>query len=196
MMLFGNAGDVRGGESDPVVVVRKHLESQKADGFAQVKAINGDVRKVFPDTHFVSVRYPLYPVARVPGEPFKSQNIVVVQKDKLKILTDPKELDSYFKDLKTKPADLIQAAQAYGQLIQEFHQDGFYKFVMKKDAFSLKVVDGTLLGVKGEVTASPENGNMGQIIFTFTVDGKGQIITIVHEAKLTPGPRPRVLEMR
>lgn len=181
------AGDKDG---DALAAVKKHLESLKAEG-ALVKEINGDVSKVFPDLRFVAVRFPLYPVARVPAEPLKSQNIMVVEKDKVKLVTEPKGLEPYFKNLNTKAADLIPAGRAYALLVQEFYQDGYFKFELKKDAFSLNVVDGTLLGIQGKVSVVPEIGNKGQITFTFTVDGKVKIISIAQESKVVAGVRPR-----
>lgn len=189
LILLGSAGVAGAQEkSTAVAAVKKHLESMKASA-AEVKEI--DVHKVFPDLSFVAVRFPLWPVAVSPPEGLKSQNIIVVEKDKLKVLTTSKDLDPYFRKLKTSAEELVAAARAYGSLTQEFVQDGFYKFTLEKDALKLRVVDGTLLGIAGQVDVVPEGGNKGHISFNITVDGKGGIIGIAEKVEVVRGMRPR-----
>ena len=87
-----------------VASVEKKLEDMKGAG-AKVEAIDEKfVAEVFPNHVFVAVRYPLWPVARVPAEPLMAQNLFAVTKDgKVTHLPDSKKLEEFFKTtLKTQ----------------------------------------------------------------------------------------------
>src|SRR5262245_14868529 len=73
--------------------VEKHLAGMKASDAATVRSVDEKyLRTMFPKHSFVAVHYPLWPVARVPADPLKSQNMFAVSGDgKVTHLPDEKK---------------------------------------------------------------------------------------------------------
>lgn len=171
-------------------VVKEFLDDKKVTA-PPMPITDEAVTKAFPGSHVFSLVFPQFPVARVPPEPFKSQNLFIVPKDgKLVHLTDTKGLEKFFKDdLKAVKDDdaAKQAAQAWLLLSVTFQQDGFFKFSVPKD--SLKVAEE-----KGEKKASGKadvkDGGKGDLTATLTFDDKGKLTKTAEENAIKPGPRP------
>jgi hypothetical protein len=171
-------------------VVKDFLDDKKVT--IPAKPIEDEaLAKAFPGSHFFSLGFPQFPVARRAPEPFKSQNLFIVPKDgKMVHLTDTKELEKFFKDnLKAVKDDdaAKQAAQAWLLLSVTFKQDGFFKFAVPKDA--LKVAEE-----KGEKKASGKadvtQGGKGDLVATLTFDDKGKLAKVAEENAIKPGVRP------
>lgn len=147
--------------------------------------------KAFPDTSFFAVLFRLYPVAVVPPEPFKSQNVFIVPKDgKMIHLTDTKGLTTYFKDHLQPVKDdntAKQTTQAWLMVSQWFKQDGFYKFAVAKDDLKVAIekVERRAIG-KYTVT----QGGRGELTATLTFDDKGKLVSVTEDDTIKPGPRP------
>src|ERR1051325_6755063 len=78
--------------------VEKQLKDWKADAANSAVIDEKYVRDVSPGHTFVAVRFPLFPVQRIPPEPLKSQNLFAVTNDgKVTHLPDSKKLEEFFK---------------------------------------------------------------------------------------------------
>src|SRR5205085_2854418 len=88
------------------------------------------VAKALPDKVFFTVLYPLYPRAVAPPKGLSAVNIFVAG-DPVKPLTTEEELFYFLHDALPKATTDDQAkdaARIYLRLLQEMHQDGYYKF--------------------------------------------------------------------
>jgi hypothetical protein len=188
-----------GGLFDPVSQVKRRLAELKAEGATVEKIDDKAVRAVFPDAHFVSVRFPLWPVARVPPEPLKSQNLFAVAKGgKLEHLTDAKALEKYFKahlKLTQGGKDALKEARpalhAWLLLTKEFVQDGYYKFALAKQGGKAKGDGAGNFEIWGSIEVVPEMGNKGAIQASLAFDKEGKLVRVTEENKVVRGIRPR-----
>jgi hypothetical protein len=152
---------------------------------------NEALKKAFPDAFFFALVFRQYPVASIPPEPLKSQNLFIVPKNgKLVHLADTTAMESFFKDnlKKDKDDDAAKTAtQAWLVLSQTFRQDGFFKFSVAKD--NLKVVEG-----KGNRKANGKfvvtQGGKGELTATLTFDERGNLTKVSEESTIKPGVRP------
>jgi hypothetical protein len=82
------------------------------------------------------------------------------------------------------------AASAWLRLVQEFMQDGYYKFSIP--ANELKVGPGkTGLVASGKAVVKPENGNKGEIRATLRFGMTGELEGVDDEKDVVKGKRPR-----
>jgi hypothetical protein len=152
------------------------------------------VSRALPSYRFVTVNFPLYPVARVPPQPLKSANVYAVSKeDKLQLLTDAKELEKFcmsaFAPVKDEKS-AKDAIRAWLRLSQEFSQDGFFKFSIPDD--SVKAAkDGEEWKVSGQAVVDQTRGDRGGISATLTFDKDGKLTKVSEERKVMAGIRPR-----
>jgi hypothetical protein len=174
-------------------LVEKQVKDWKGDGY-QVEVIKEKyLSDLFPEHTFVSVRFPLWPVARVPAEPLKSQNLFVVGDDrKVTHLPDSKKLEEFFKATTAKMPNEKKVVQAWLRLRMEYVQDGFYKF-----NYPDKIKEGpqasSVTILIGEVEVAPEGGNKGTFTATLRFNQKGMLASLSEENKVVQGMRPRVL---
>jgi hypothetical protein len=166
----------------------------------ELKAPKGDLYAVsgkplessFPKFSFAVLRYPQFPVARVPDEPLKSNNLFAIDAEgKVELITERKGLEKFFlaNAVASEKGGRIQVLQAWLRLSQELYQDGFYKFTIDKNIEDTATSDGTE-ELRGKVVVSPEGGNKGEIVAKLTFK-KNKLVQIEEEGKLTPGMRPR-----
>lgn len=198
-------------------LVRDHLQALKApeaavepvQDYVLVYKDSKDTHSlatVFPEHAFVSVRFPLWPVAIAPPEPLKSRNIFAVDKeDKLTHLTGPKDLEAFFK----KHARLVGAEKheksevrknnireyicSWLRLTQEFVQDGFFKFYIYRGSPGIMQSGGKESNrwLVGTLSVVPEAGNKGSLQVSIFIDDKGKIEKFVESNKIVAGIRPR-----
>jgi hypothetical protein len=147
----------------------------------------------FPTYLFVSVVYRQYPVGRIPPEPLKVHNIFIVgPDDKLQQITDVKGLTRFFQDA-LRPlkddADFKDAARGWLALGVNYHQDGFFRFSIPKDA-AVVVREGKGHKVTAKAEVAKQGGNSGGVKVAMTFGGDGQLRTVVHDANLRAGIRP------
>src|SRR5262245_53989707 len=97
-----------------------------------LKRVSSDsLQKPFPKAQFVSLFFRKYPSEVVPTAPLKSNNLFVVQDDKVFHITDEKALSEYFVRHFPANADasLVTAGtESWLRLAQELRQDGFFEF--------------------------------------------------------------------
>lgn len=178
---------------------KKHVE----DRLAELKARRAVVvpiwpealTRTFPDRTFVSVRFPLWPVAVAPPAPLKSQNLFAVGKDgKLQHLADAKGLEDYFRAHLPPvkgPQQAADAADSWAHLAQEFVQDGFYIFRVKSPSSIEAAPGGGIKSVEARAVVEPAQGNKGELRATLHFDQAGKLTKVAQENKVVRGIRPR-----
>jgi hypothetical protein len=150
------------------------------------------VRRALSGRLVFAVRFPLYPVARVPPEPLKSQNLFAVGADyRPQLINSSKELEEYFR----ANAGLVKDEQtarcsglAWLHLTEELAQDGFYKFKTVEEATKIDDVKG---GKRVTARAVVMSGGNGEIVVTLSFDADGKLSRVEEKVQLKPGPRPR-----
>ena len=172
-------------------LVEKKLQDAKADG-AKVEVIDEKyVREMFPNHVFVAVHFPLWPVARVPAEPMKSQNLFAVAKDgKLTHLADSKGLEEFFKSTLGTQLNQDKTVRTWLRLRMEYVQDGFYKFKYPEKA-DVTGPGSSLTLVTGIVEVVPEGGNKGTFKAVVRFDRADKFSAVTEEDKVIRGMRPR-----
>ena len=110
-------------------LVEKQVTEWKGENFKAEPVDEKCLRDMFPGHVFVAVHFPVWPVARVPAEPLKSQNLFAVSKDgKLTHLPDSKKLEEFFKSTLGAQLDQDKTVKSWVRLRMEYIQDGYYKF--------------------------------------------------------------------
>jgi hypothetical protein len=163
---------------------------------AQVKEIADEsVERALPGHAFFSVRFPRFPIARIPPPGLKSSNVFVVGKGgKARPLTTVVAvvaLKKLFKDklpAQTSKVSQENAAHAWVRLSQEFVQDGFYRFRLEKD--STKVKDRKGGGHSATAKVVVMAGGNGTLTAVLNFDKSGKFESVKEESKIKPGPRP------
>lgn len=174
--------------------VEKQVTDWKGQGFKAEVIDEKYVREVFPNHVFVAVHFPVWPVARVPAEPLKSQNVFAVAKDgKVTHLPDSKKLEEFFKSTLKTQLNQDKTTRTWLRLRMEYIQDGFYKFNYPKEA-KVTGPGSSLTLVTGVVEVAPEGGNKGNFKAVVRF-GRADDFTGVtmEENKVVRGMRPRVL---
>jgi hypothetical protein len=150
------------------------------------------VARALPGQLVFAVRFPLYPVARVPPEPLKPQNLFAVGADyEPKLINDPRGLEEFFRAAAGPVKDEETAryyALAWLRLTEELAQDGFYKFSTLEEATKIGDDRG---GKKVTTKAVVMGGGNGEIVVTLTFDAVGKLSHVDEKVHLKPGPRPR-----
>jgi hypothetical protein len=148
--------------------------------------------RTFPDYLFFSVLYRQYPVARLVPPPLKGANLFIVPsaEGKLRLVTEIKELECFFRDA-LKPvrgADrAMDVVKAWLQLSPVLLQDGYYIFSLMED--SARVTDENN-GMKATGRSVVMMGGNGTVDVTAVFDEAGKLTGVDQAAKIRRGPRP------
>jgi hypothetical protein len=145
----------------------------------------------FPQHKFFALIFRQYPVARIPPEPLRSQNLFAVHKDgKVQHLKDAKGLEEFFRNRLGPVSDEKSAkddVEAWLRLTEEFKQDGFFKFSIPKDSLAAeKSKDGWNASGKVIVT----QGGKGEIRAALTFTEAGKLAKIEENNNIKAGIRP------
>jgi hypothetical protein len=171
--------------------VNEELDKLKAAGFVMQEVKDEPVSRAFPKHTFFGVYFRQFPVARLTPKGMNSANVFAVGPDgKAKLLKEQSELQGFFKaNLAPAKEDTPakDAARAYVRLMEELHQDGFYKFTLQDD--STKVEPGKE-GKTASARAVVMAGGNGELSATLTFAAAGELKTVVDNIRLKPGPRP------
>jgi hypothetical protein len=160
---------------------------------AKVEHVDAEVlRQVFPKHLFFSVLFRRYPVAQLPPDSLKSSNIYVVPNTggKLRLATDSKELETFFRDNLAAVQDLPTAKQvmrAWLELTPMFLQDGYYKFAIEDHSTKALPVKG---GIKAIGKVIVKAGGSGELDVTMTFDDSGKLSGVEQKDKVKRGVRP------
>ena len=171
--------------------VNDDLDRFKATGFVMQQVKNEPVERAFPRHEFFGVYFRQYPVARITPQGMSDSNLYAVGPDaKPNLLKEAKQLQDFFKSnlALTKEEEASKdAARAYVRMMEDLHQDGFYKFALQDDSTKVTVSkEGKVATARAIVMA----GGNGELAAALTFDGNGQLQTITQSVKLKPGPRP------
>jgi hypothetical protein len=172
-------------------LVEKQMQEWKADGFRLEVITEKYVSEVFPNHKFVAVHFPVWPVARIPKEPLKSQNLFAVSDDrKVTHLPDSKKLEEFFKTTLKTPVNEDKTTRTWLRLRMEYVQDGYYKFKFPEKT---EVLAGSSLAIAtGVVEVVPEAGNSGSFKAVVRYDRENRFAGVTNEEnKVKQGIRPR-----
>jgi hypothetical protein len=173
-------------------LVQKQVQDWKGNGFRSQVVDEKFLQEVFPKHVFVAVHFPLWPVARVPPAPLKSQNLFAVARDgKLTHLPESKKLEEFFKSTLGPGLNQDKATRSWLRLRMEYIQDGYYKFKFPEKT---EVVGpgSSLTLVAGVVEVVPAMGNMGSFKAVIRFDRVDRFSAVTQEEnKVIRGIRPR-----
>jgi hypothetical protein len=171
--------------------VNAELDRLKATGFVMQEVKDGPVSRAFPKHVFFGVYFRQHPVARLAPKGMNSANVYAVGPDgKAQLMKDAAQLQGFFKTnlAPAKEDDPAKdAARTYLRLMEELHQDGFYKFALQDDSTKVEAgKDGKNARARAVVMA----GGNGELSATLTFAASGELKTIADSIRLKPGPRP------
>jgi hypothetical protein len=178
----------------------KKAEKTVQDRLGELKAANAKVEaltdesllRALPGQLVFSVQFRQFPVAQRPPEPLQFQNLFFVGPDgKLTVVSNIKGLEDCCLATVAPARDegaAREVALAWLRLVEEMHQDGFYKFKTVDEATKVSP-DGN--GRKAVARAVVMAGGNGEINVEVTLDEAGKLVKATEMSTLKPGPRPR-----
>ena len=172
--------------------VLNYLEEMKASHGLLQPLRDEPLERLFPRYAYFSLLFRQYPVARVPPKGFVVSNVIVVDPaGKVTVLTGVnKGMSDYLNAAlpMSKTDDHAKdVARGFVRLMEEFSQDGFYKFVRAESATKV-VPDGPIR--KASAVAVASAGGNGEVSATLLLDENGKITKVDFKAMLKAGPRP------
>jgi len=170
--------------------VRDQLEQLKGSAAELQSITDKALARTFPRYTFFCAFFRQYPVARLTPEGLKDSNLFAVGRGgKVELMTDSSQLKQFFKDHlpPTRTEDQLKdAARAWLDLTQAFHQDGFYQFAIEDDSLKVNAgKDGTVVTGKAVLT----RGGNGEIRTHLTFRN-GRLALLNQDKQLRSGPRP------
>lgn len=176
------------------VILDQWLKNINGADSGQIQALSGAaVVATFPDIHFYTLHFRMYPVARVVPEPLKSTNIFAVTSNgggTVMHLTDESQLRTLYKySLPPLPDESAQreALKAWLTLVGELQQDSFFHFSDPDESLTVsQTADGR--EIAGKIQAV--QGGKGQIEAKMRFDSAGNFATVETKVELLPGIRP------
>lgn len=152
------------------------------------------VGRAFPEHLFYMLRFRQYPVALVPPEPLGANNLFVVKPEaSVGHIQDAGALETFFRSTLAPVQTETQAkvaAKAWLRLVQEFHQDGFFRFSIPDDSVRVTWAQQGGLRVTGKALVDPRGGNTGEIVGSLTFDRAGKLVRASETANVRAGIRP------
>ena len=153
------------------------------------------LNREFPGYSFYVLRFRLYPVARVPPEPLRPNNLFIVKPDdSVEYIADTGMLKTFFRatlaPVKTE-AQAKDTVKAWLQLAQEFNQDGFFHFSTSEDSLRAAALKDGGLEVSGKALVNQQGGNMGEIGASLTFDSAGILTNVSESVQVHRGIRPK-----
>lgn len=174
-------------------LVEDELTKLKAAGARFQAMPEESLGRSFPSYQFVSVVFPQFPVARVPPGNLKAANVYAVKDGKLQLLSDLKELETFF-GMTLGPVKEAKAGKdamrSWLRLTSEFSQDGFYNFDLADDSIKA-AAEGDAWKASGKIEVRKEIGNKGDIAAELTFDKAGKLTKVSENRNVVRGMRPR-----
>jgi hypothetical protein len=176
------------------VILDQWLKNISGADSGQVRALSGGALvATFPDIHFYTLHFRMYPIARVVPEPLKSANIFAVTSNgggTVMHITDESQLRTLYKySLSPLPDESTQreALKAWLTLVGELQQDSFFHFSDSDESVTVsQTADGR--EIAGKIQAV--QGGKGQIEAKMRFDSAGNFATVETKVELLPGIRP------
>jgi hypothetical protein len=141
------------------------------------------------------LRFNRFPVAGVPQPPLAANNVFVVTPDQaVHLITNSGGLQKFFHDalrLVETPDQAVTAGTAWLRLLQELHQDGFFRFNEPNvpPPLTTRDVPPSNIRVIGTLTVLPDDGDSGQISTTLYFN-RGRLAVAEVSIDLKSGIRP------
>lgn len=154
---------------------------------------NTAVTASFPEIHFYTLRFRMYPVARPVPEPLKSSNIFVVTSNgggSVIHITDESQLQTLFRNslpALTSENGQREALKAWLAFIVELQQDSFFHFSDPDGSITVSSSGGGR-EIVGQILAT--QGGKGQIEARMRFDAAGNFENVQTKVELLPGIRP------
>lgn len=172
-------------------LVEKQVQDWKGAGYKTQVVEEKYVREMFPNHTFVTVHFPLWPVARAAPKPMNSQNLFAVAKDgKVTHLADSRKLEEFFKSTLGAQLNQDKTVRTWLRLRMEYIQDSFYKFKYPEKA-EVTGPGSSLTLVTGIVEVVPEGGNLGSFKAVVRFDRADKFSAVTEENNVKQGIRPR-----
>ena len=176
------------------LLIEKLAEFKGAESGQIVPVTDQAAARAFPAHSFYVVRFPQYPVARVPPGPLDANNLFVVKPHgSVELLPDAATLERFFQTtlapIRTE-SEAEDAATAWLRLTQEFHHDGFFQFSIPQNSVRVTSMGSGSLEATGKAVVTPQGGNTGEIVATLTFDHAGKLVTVSQTASVKRGLRP------
>ena len=171
--------------------VKAYLEKIKGGHAGLLYKDEAAIAKTFPDYQFIIARYRQFPVAKILPEGMKASNIFAVTKkgQELQHIKDAKGLHEFFQKHETPVKDEAGAKLALAAwlaLVQEFAQDGAFKFEVLDKDFGGESND-KVQTVRGRAIVT--QGGKGELTATLVFDD-GKLTKVTEGGKVQPGPMP------
>jgi hypothetical protein len=172
--------------------VKDYLQQMMAASGALQPLQDERLERVFPRHAFYTLLFRQYPVGRPAPKGFAVSNVLVADADgKVQVFTTAsKDLLAFF-NAAMRPSQtddqVKDIGRAWIRVLQEFYQDGFYKFALMDDATKV-TTDGATRKVSVKVVAM--QGGNGEINATVEVAANGMLTKFDGTSSLKPGPRP------
>lgn len=153
---------------------------------------NEDTKAVLTGWHVFVLRYPQFPVARVPPEPLRSNNLFFVSpQGTVELVNEPAALHKFFQKVVRADSEKAAAAalRAWLGLGSELRQDGFYQFRLANESVAVKKTDMGLLA-RGRIEVVPKAGNEGFLAAELLFSPRGELLEAREDVQLKAGIRP------
>ena len=181
-------------EGIPEPLAKKLAEYKGAERGQIVSLKDDSLAREFPGYSFYVLRFKKYPVARVPPEPLKLNNLFIVKPDgAIEHIVEPEALKKLFRTALipvTTQARARDATKAWLQLSQQFYQDGFFHFSIPEDSIRIAATDSGGLEVSGKAIVNQQGGNAGEIGASLTFDRAGVLTNVSESVQIHRGIRP------
>jgi hypothetical protein len=172
--------------------VRRYLDRIPGTERAQIEPVDDPaLARSFPSRRFHAVRFRMFPVARpIPAALQPSNLFVTDARGNPERLEDTQALETFGRqtlppvDTDAKARD---AVASWLRLVEEFHQDGFYKFQVPEGSIQLIASDGSRTA-SGKALVT--QGGSGAIDVTLQFDAAGALVHSNVTAKIKRGVRP------
>jgi len=164
-------------------VLTRHLQKIKGAELGSLSKVNTDsLQATFPKAQFFSLIFRKYPSEVVPPPPLKSNNVFVVQDDKVIHIPTESDLTKFFvANFPAKPdAEKVKAGtESWLRLASSLHQDRrpLYKFADP----AIRVGDTE---AHGKLAVRPESGR-GELHVVLKFKN-GKLVDVVSSGELAP----------
>ena len=181
-------------EAIPDSLTKKLAEFKGAERGQIVSLKEDSLIREFPGFSFYVLRFRTYPVARLPPEPLKINNLFIVKPDgSVEHIVEPEGLKKFFRTALvpvTAQARARDVAKAWLQLSQEFYQDDFFHFSIPEDSLQVAAKDSGGVEVSAKAVVNQQGGNSGEIAASLTFDPAGVLTNVSESVQIHRGIRP------
>jgi hypothetical protein len=180
---------------DATASLAKKLAEFKGAERGQIIPVADDaVARAFPGYRVYVLRFRQYPIALVPPAPLASNNLFIVKPDgSVEHIPDAEALKEFFRTTLAPVRVEIaagNAVKAWLRLVQEFHQDGLFRFAVPDDSIRIAAAADGGLHVTGRAVVNPNGGNAGDIVGSLTFNATGDLVRVSEAANHKRGIRP------